>query len=237
MSNGQGQRYTKMFENEYYRQQWYMVERGLLLDLLHKEKARGATRYLDFACGTGRILKEGENLFPDSTGYDVSKSMLAECRKLCTRSKIECIDINEKEGRRKFDVITAFRFFLNAEMEMRKSVLRRLYEILDDDGTLIANIHTTPTSPTGMAYRMRAFLGGVDYPVLSLKGFKNILLECKFEVVHVDYYGYYPRTGNVLRGMARYLLLPVENIGRLTQPFSNKLAQGFIVVCKKSQSS
>jgi len=234
MSKDYGKRYSKTYSEGYYYYQWELLEKDLLISLLKEEKERGAKTYLDFACGTGRLLKEGEIIFESSYGYDVSESMLDICKDTCQNSTIKCLDITETETNEKFDVITAFRFFLNAEMELKEIILQELHKLLNDDGVLIANIHTTPTSPMGIAYRIRNKLKGNNTPTLSLKEFETILNKNGFEIISSQYYGFLPRTGWAFGELAKYLLIPVERFGRLLKPLSNFAAQSFIVKCKKS---
>jgi SAM-dependent methyltransferase len=99
---------------------------------------------LDFASGTGRITALLENHVDAVTGIEISESMCELARKKLTRANILCRNIlapdAEVEG--KYDLITAFRFFLNAEPELRLPVLSALKTRLRDrDSLLVFNNH------------------------------------------------------------------------------------------------
>ena len=67
-------------------------------------------RYLDFACGTGRLLSFLENNFAASTGVDISKDMLNIAEKYRKKSELICGDITREHllDGRKYDIFTAF---------------------------------------------------------------------------------------------------------------------------------
>src|SRR6185503_10803829 len=50
-------------------------------------------RYLDFACGTGRITQRIEVVASESYGVDVSESMLNSARAKCRRTQFVCADL------------------------------------------------------------------------------------------------------------------------------------------------
>ena len=76
--------------------------------------------YLDFASGTGRILAHVENQVDSATGVEISAAMIAIARAKLKRSKVIEADITEPgEIEGKYDLITAFRFFLKADPGLR----------------------------------------------------------------------------------------------------------------------
>ncbi len=80
--------------------------------------------------------------------------MLRIAKNVCKQSKIISIDITKENLKDKFDVVTAFRFFLNAEDRLRVEALSAIYNILEDDGYLITNIHVNTKSIMGLMYRI-----------------------------------------------------------------------------------
>jgi hypothetical protein len=99
---------------------------------------------LDFASGTGRITSLLENQTDAVTGIEISESMCELARTKLTRATILCRNIlapdAEVEG--KYDLITAFRFFLNAEPELRLPALNALKNRLRDrESVLVFNNH------------------------------------------------------------------------------------------------
>lgn len=100
--------------------------------------------YLDFGCGTGRIMSHLENFVDESTGVDIAAEMLERARGVVKRAILIQADITRGDvlAGKKFDVITAFRFFLNAEQSLRNEVMALLAEKLrDENSILIFNIH------------------------------------------------------------------------------------------------
>jgi SAM-dependent methyltransferase len=111
-------------------------------------KGRVAAAYLDFACGTGRVLASLEDLAVHAVGIDVSQPMLDRARSRCSKATLICTDITKTnaspEGQ--YDLITAFRFLTNAEPALRSAALAALHARLKDNGTLLINSHGNPWS-------------------------------------------------------------------------------------------
>ncbi len=100
--------------------------------------------YLDFACGTGRILAFAEQFADNAVGVDIADEMLERARGIVKKSELVCADITREDplGARRFDIITAFRFFLNAEPALRQEAMAALAARLrDDKSMLIFNMH------------------------------------------------------------------------------------------------
>jgi SAM-dependent methyltransferase len=100
--------------------------------------------YLDFACGTGRILSFFEKRVDRATGIDVSQAMLKRARQKVQRATLLCRDITtdgaEIEG--KYDLISCFRFLKNAEPGLRREALRQLaMRLRGPNSLLIVNSH------------------------------------------------------------------------------------------------
>lgn len=136
----------------------YMTEResAILRALIPRLFPAGVPRYLDFACGTGRITSVIEPYARDSNGVDVSESMLAHARRRCTRSTFTVRDITRNPPTAgTFDLITAFRFFGNAQHELRREVLTALHQLLATDGYLVINNHRNPWSGQSLLAAVR----------------------------------------------------------------------------------
>lgn len=139
-----GEEYHANFSYHPRRSLIWKIEKRVIVALVDKYFAGRPIYHLDFACGTGRIitLLKFKTMF--TKGIDVSDSMLAVARK--ENPEIEFItgDITLEDSlliADKFNLITAFRFFPNAEPELRVAVLRKLRLHLHDDGVLIFNNH------------------------------------------------------------------------------------------------
>lgn len=100
--------------------------------------------YLDFAAGTGRIIGFLEDKVDTATGIEISPAMTARAQAKLTRARMICTDITAPnapiEG--KYDLITTFRFVLNAEPSLRLAGLKALAARLKDEtGLLVFNNH------------------------------------------------------------------------------------------------
>ena len=104
---------------------------------------------LDFATGTGRIIGFLEDRVDTATGIDVSAAMVEQAREKLPETTMICKDItaagDEIEGT--YDLITAFRFALNAEPSLCQAALKALAARLrDESSVLVFNNHGNPFS-------------------------------------------------------------------------------------------
>lgn len=95
--------------------------------------------YLDFAAGTGRVTAFMEGLVDASTAIEISEQMIAVARAKLSRTTLVCADVTPAgapvEGA--YDLITAFRFVLNAEPRLRLAGLKALAARLRDRTSLL----------------------------------------------------------------------------------------------------
>jgi predicted TPR repeat methyltransferase len=114
-------------------------------------------RHLDFACGTGRILHLLAPKVGSSTGVDISDSMLAVAKEQTPNARLICADLTRSDdlADEKFDLITSFRLFPNAEPKLRDEAMAQLARHLAPDGFLIFNNHKRCGS---LYFRWRSFL-------------------------------------------------------------------------------
>jgi len=99
---------------------------------------------LDFATGTGRIAAFLETQLDSVTGVEISPEMCELARKKVRQATIVCANILSPTAKvdGKYDLITAFRFFLNVEPSLRLTALRVLASRLRDrDSLLVFNNH------------------------------------------------------------------------------------------------
>ena len=105
----------------------------------------GAGRYLDFACGTGRITEVVAPLVREAVGVDLSDSMLAEARRKCPGAHFVRADLTSEDvDIGQFDLATSFRFLGNAGPELRQAALGAIAKRLRPEGFLIVNNHRNP---------------------------------------------------------------------------------------------
>jgi 2-polyprenyl-3-methyl-5-hydroxy-6-metoxy-1,4-benzoquinol methylase len=168
------------------------------------------------------------------SGVDVSDDMLSIAKHQLPTATFLRQDVTEQILSDKFDVISSFRFFLNAENSLRTATLSSLHKMLNDDGILIINVHVNKHSPLGCAYRLRNKLyGNVVANTLGFTEFSKFLTSAGFSIQETLWYGYLPRTGWMFGSFASVLLEPLERFCNGTGLFPKTWAQNFIVVCTK----
>jgi SAM-dependent methyltransferase len=133
-------------ENEYapgtYSSMLWEIERSQL-DRTIRAYAPSPFDYLDFACGTGRVLAHVAPRARSTRGIDISEAMVARARERVPSARIEARNITDGgDVEATYDVITSFRFLLNAEPELRLAGLKALAARLKDrSSVLIVNNH------------------------------------------------------------------------------------------------
>jgi predicted TPR repeat methyltransferase len=158
-------------------------ERELVARIVRRRFPRGVGRYLDFACGTGRITQTVESLAAESYGVDVSEAMLEVARRKCRRTTFIRADLTAGAlSLPPFDLITAFRFFGNAQEPLRAAVLATFRDLLVPGGLVILNNHVNSRSLHRRLLRMR----GRDHaPGLAVRDLRRLLSAGGFEVVRM----------------------------------------------------
>jgi ubiquinone/menaquinone biosynthesis C-methylase UbiE len=146
-------------------------------------------RYLDFACGTGRITYLLENFVLESYGVDISEKMMEQAKRKCTRTNFVLKDITKDNLELEpVHLVTAFRFFGNAQDELRKVVLRSLSKLLVNRGFLIINNHRNPYS---LLKILEKLTGGKDPADLSYYKLKKYLACAGFKIVRIYGIGFW----------------------------------------------
>lgn len=229
-----GQHYKMTYETGFYHEQWERLEKPLLQTVLTEMHDAGHRSCLDFACGTGRITAVLEDIFPSVSGVDVSSTMLDVARQSCTRADFIERDITKDPLSESFDVVTAFRFFLNAQPELRAGALTGIYQSLNDKGRLVMNIHVNSSSVLGLVYRLRNKLKGrVVAKTCSFSEIEMYLHEAGFTIESTYWYSYLPRVGWRMAGVAKVLMLPVERFANWFPLVPRSSAQSFLIVARK----
>jgi SAM-dependent methyltransferase len=178
----------------------WMVEQ-LLLDRIFASLPAPPATALDFACGTGRVLKYLLDRGIDATGVDISPDMLELASDRCSRATLVQGDVIAQPELvpGPFDVATAFRFFLNAEPELRVDVARWLRGVVRPGGHLVANFHLNPVSARGLYTRAR-MRGDAAMPMMTIAQATDLVRAGGFEPISVHGYDVLPfrRDGNPL---------------------------------------
>lgn len=208
-------------------------ERLILQEIRDKYFAGRAYDYLDFACGTGRILSHMEAHARSATGVDVSAEMLSETRKKVTKSELVQCDLTRSQpfGTRRFDLVTSFRFFLNAEAPLRESVMGTLSGLLSDDGYLVFNNHMNRYAAIAIALKLYGTLRGRAVRTWTLREIRALTGRAGLEVVEVYHTG-------VIPGFEWIMLLP-RSVSAVVESFFSRIgflrhvAQVQVVVCRR----
>jgi SAM-dependent methyltransferase len=146
-------------------------------------------RYLDFACGTGRITQRIEARAGESVGVDVSETMLAAARGKSRSTRFVCADLTRDDvDLGLFDLVTSFRFFGNAQNDLRSDVLAAIHRRLLPGGYLIINSHRNPHSFLGFAGRSTAEVREMDLTHARLKA---LLHQHGFEIAYQRAIGFW----------------------------------------------
>lgn len=188
-------------------------------------------RYLDFACGTGRIISAVEDLAETSIGIDVSESMVSQAREKCSKTEFFITDLTKNESPEKgFNLVTAFRFFGNAEQGLRVSVLKTLSEIIEPGGYLVINNHRNPWS---VHETLLSLKGESNHLELSYKNLNNLLASHGFKIekkigIGIWVYRHGLRNSTATSKSLLRFLEPLSRIGFLA-PF----CPDYIVIAKK----
>jgi SAM-dependent methyltransferase len=156
-------------------------EHALLERLLAKHFPGGVPRYLDFACGTGRITQFVESKADEAHGIDLSPEMVDQARRRCRRTTFRIGDLTrERLELGTFQLVTAFRFFGNAQDELRRDALRAIHRHLAPGGYLILNNHRNRWSLHGLLRLARRQPPDGD---LSYRRLRRLLRESGFQLV------------------------------------------------------
>jgi len=190
---GYGRSYDAVFRRNPHRSVIWHLERRVLDRIVQQRFEGREIRLLDFACGTGRILTHLENRVAQAVGVDVAPSMLEVARAKVRRSLIIQADLTcgDVLGDAKFDLITAFRFFPNAQAQLRREALSVLSRHLDRDGYLVFNNHQNASS---LLRRLVHLLGRAPGHGMSQAEVDDLVAGAGLRVVSTDAVGLMPFT-------------------------------------------
>jgi ubiquinone/menaquinone biosynthesis C-methylase UbiE len=232
---GKGAEYEAYYQNKAWQRFLWSREQEIILRILEKYFTGRDIHLLDFACGTGRITELLENRVKTSTGIDVSGAMLAIAREKLKRTEIIETDITAENVLKpgKFNLITAFRFFLNAEPELRSGAIKAIAELLDEDGYFVFNNHQNSGSPwIKLRYaRHRKKNPEGSFNVMSIEEMKMLVEEAKLEIVEIYPAGFFhPPKFPVSYHLNRAIDWAAEKFN-----FLNRFSESPIAVCRRKK--
>jgi len=210
---------------------WKHFERPYLERLFARLGREYPGRYLDFACGTGRILELAWPHFIETVGIDVSEAMLAEGRRRVPAARLIQVDVmTDPPDVGTFQVISLFRFILSAEDHLREGVLRWLRTVIAPGGVLVVNNHLNGWSITGLRHRLRNVMRGRPGGPPTERHMETLLRRCGFEIVEAYGFGVIPPW----RDTRRFPSAPLLRLERLlgASQTLQKYAKDRIYLCR-----
>jgi hypothetical protein len=159
--------------------------------------------------------------------------MLAVARKKLKRTEIIEADITDKNilKPRIFNLITAFRFFLNAEPELRSTAIKELAELLAEDGYLIFNNHHSLGSPwiKLLYWQHRRKNPEEIFNVMSIKQMKDLAEGAGLQIVEMYPVGFF----HPPKVPVSYRLNRVIDSVAGAFKYMSRFSESPIVVCRK----
>lgn len=225
-----GADYHSTFTELPHRRMLWSFERKLL-SLIVARHCRAPVRHLDFACGTGRVLGHLQAMVASSDGVDVSESMLQVAKQSAPGATLHHIDITTQEvlGGRQFDLITAFRFFPNAEPELRTAAIRRLSSLLSPSGVLVFNNHMNRSS---LQRRLLALRGYRPNDGMTREEVRELTRSAGLEIAAFHPLGILPLSDKLMVGPYAMWSGLEKLTGAVVR--SESLAQDVIYVCRRA---
>ena len=221
----------------------YRLEKEVLRDVFSRLPCQDP-KVMDFACGSGRWTRVLETLSDRTLGVDVSPQMISRAKETCRMTEFVVTDITSEQVSdalcgRKFNVITAFRFYKNAQDALRQSVTDALPTYLEEEGLFVFDLHLNTHSFMGLLANLMRLL---QFPrlfgmsellirTMSMADVKRLFADSAFEVV--DYYGM-----GFLPGRSNTVLLPQKWLYSLEAFFTRRqlfrrLSYTLLIIAKK----
>ncbi len=221
-----GAEYHAKFSTNPYRAMMWEFERRLLSSIVRR-LAPPCARYLDFACGTGRVISHVAPAVASSTGVDVSEGMLAIARAELPNCRFVCGDLTRSNELKdeKFDMITAFRFFANAEDDLRRDAILSLAERLAPCGYLVFNNHKNASS---IVYAFAALIRRRQRN-MSHREVLELVEHAGLRIVESHHIGVFPANDKV-RTLPIWILKSIESAA-MKIPVFGTIASNRIYVC------
>jgi SAM-dependent methyltransferase len=195
----------------------WRLEQRILDELLADRPPPGTA--IDFACGTGRVLGFLAERARRVIGVDISAAMIEVARQRYPQARLVYGDVTVTPGllTESADVVTAFRFLLNAEPPLRASALEWMRDRLAPGGALIVNFHLNPSSLRGRYLRLRRV---PDVQMIGVAEARHLLASHGLVVRRIRAYSFLPYRRDGSRLALPYVRRRIENrlagIGSLT---------------------
>ncbi len=186
LGSGRGEIYDARFLQNRTFFYWQFFEKPFLKDFFARLSREKSGPVLDFACGTGRITRILKQYFEKVVGVDVSPDMLSQARKALLGVDFINVDLTKEENEiGQFELITAFRFFLNAQPELRRQSLEAFSRHLKPGGFLVLNNHLRASSIAGKLIKFGRKTGLTGRNCLEDAELEDLLRQHGFRVEKV----------------------------------------------------
>ena len=233
---GKGKEYDDSFFLSNYKGYIYQWEKKILQKIWSSNKP---SKYLDFACGTGRVTNLAKGYTSEIIGVDVSSSMLEVAKEKYPEIRFIEQDLTQSlDGlNQDFDAISTFRFFTNAQESLRIEAYQSLVKLLKPGGLLVFNLHMNSKSPFALMARLYEKVFG------KRKGFNHIDIDYmkrriglldEFEILEIHAKGFLPviREGKIYPSFLFSLIDKLEYVLSVI-PGYKSVCKYQIIVCKK----
>jgi predicted TPR repeat methyltransferase len=204
-----------------------------LLDQIVQQHTSRRESYLDFACGTGRVLAHVERHFQRSVGLDISDTMLAVAKQRVRAATLVQADATRDPavlGGLRFDFITAFRFFLNAQPSLRDEAMAFLASALkDEQSRLLFNVHGNRYSTRALVAAKARFTRE-QFASMSIR--ESIDLAARHELEIVEWHG----IGSYDKALLRMMPLSAWRWAEREAPLPKRFAVYLYFVCRRRSS-
>jgi SAM-dependent methyltransferase len=201
-----------------------------LVDRIVQEHVAQRDSYLDFACGTARVLSHVERHFRTAVGLDISATMLGVARqRVRTATLVQGDATSDPQvlAGTRFDFVTAFRFFLNAQPALRDAAMDFLASTLkDDDSRLLFNVHGNRYSTRALV-AAKAKLTREQFSSMSVS--ESIALAARHGLEVVQWYG----IGSYDKALLRVLPLNAWRWAEATAALPRRFAVYLYFLCRR----
>jgi SAM-dependent methyltransferase len=203
----------------------------LLLDRILRAHVPWRASYLDFACGTGRVLSYVERHFRSAVGLDISDDMLAVARERVPGATLVQADATRNPAalqHRQFDFVTAFRFFLNAQPSLREAAMAFLASTLRDGSSrLLFNVHGNRYS-TRMLLAAKAKITREQFASMSVR--ESVELAARHGLEVVEWYG----IGSYDKSLLRLMPLRAWRWAESVAPLPKRCSVYLYFLCRRT---
>ncbi len=218
------------------------MEKKAISTMIKKHFNNGVDSYLDFACGTGRVIQFVKQFSKHSVGVDISASMLEYAIKNSPDVTFIEGDLTQNNilDDKKFDLISTFRFFPNAEQKLRDEVMAKLVAHLSPDGLVIFNNHLNKSSFRQLVFwRIKKGLFGNFFGkgfghTMSIIEVTDLVESHGLEIVYRSPIGHLPMTEKVHIVPAKLMLIIESFLTKIIG--SERLSQDIVYGCKLKKS-